>query len=335
MLKFGILWYIIGIFPLYSPMISFRNEIGRTMQDNWIYFSSIGLFLPFSIVLNTIAQYCRRKLYLIFLIVVCLFFTTITLKHNTYYKDPIKHNNYLLKVLPNSPFIPWNYLADHYFEQKNIKKALYYYKKVIKHSNKNTSNLAKVYRRIAVILYQQKKYDEAILYLKHAYQINPLNAKTTYYLGITYAAKQEKQKAINMLSSSISSDFFQPDAHKYLAKFLTETGDKNLATIEYSIYNYLRSIKDTRKSRQELQKQLKTLIDFLFHKGLLSYKTNDITTAKYCFNSILNLDFKNKIAHYMLGHIYIKINNSSKAQEHFKKSGDFKDIPIKELMSDL
>ena len=138
------------------------------------------------------------------------------------------------KIIENNPKDLNSYLKLGYiYETRSIvpfineyNEALEYYLKALdlaisSSPSRNTGIIIYLNTRIGYIYFEEKKYSQAIEYLKVAEKVSPQNVEVTYYLGLSYDKIGEIEKAQEYLSRVIElapqSEFAQ-EAEKKLKK---------------------------------------------------------------------------------------------------------------------
>ncbi len=98
---FGLAWFLIGAIPVIL-MISSRYSLGLSMEPQWFYSSSIGIFLLISIFLLKLKKYINYKLWFCLILSILLFYSSETRRYNYLWKDPETYYKYWLKKYPNN-----------------------------------------------------------------------------------------------------------------------------------------------------------------------------------------------------------------------------------------
>jgi len=188
---FGGMWFVLSMVPFLNiyPLQVFH-------ADNWLYLSSIGVYLIFGIAVNTVLQYLKSKSKVFnyaFIAVICMIFFTygfLTFTRNKDYKDELTF-----------------YLSNVEYEPN-----------------------VKFYRVIGGLYGEKKDYKNSIKYLKLAVETNmiypaPKEMPSVYYnLGITYMHERDYGKAKEMFIKVLDSDNMplKPEARKqilYIERF--------------------------------------------------------------------------------------------------------------------
>src|SRR5437762_13346916 len=89
---------------------------------------------------------------------------------------------------------------------------------------------------LGIIHYRQSKFDDALVELTRAIEINPKSATAHNYLGITASQKGRQQEAEKEMLQAITEDPNYADAHFNLAVILitTQPPSRELAREHYA-----------------------------------------------------------------------------------------------------
>ncbi|MBU1045044.1 MAG: glycosyltransferase family 39 protein [Candidatus Omnitrophica bacterium] len=183
-LRFGLSWFFVGIFPLYYMMFS-RHQEGLMMQDSWIYFSSAGGVLIISYILIEIGKKIDKKLWYFLLVLIIVFYARKTAAYSALWHDENTYFKYWNKVEGNTPFVGL-YFADYYYKRKEYDQAIYYYEEIGDFRSAAIVALESgklIKAAICNELAAQKNPDDPDIYLDLAYislKLNKLN-KAIYY----------------------------------------------------------------------------------------------------------------------------------------------------------
>jgi len=242
---FALGWFFVGVLPLYNMMFS-RPVIGLIMQDNWIYFSSAGLFTALSIVLIWLKKYMSKKIWILFIVVFFLFCASKAIAGNRLWVDTKTYCQYWLKI-DDRNYIAYGNLANYYVGNKDYERAKHCYKKaidclIIKKSNSTLFNknlLSEAITSLGNVFYLQGNSEKAMERFKRAIEIDPDNAKANFNLGTMYLIKNNKDKAIFHYNEVIKREFYHFKAHYNLAIIYAQLGNDEEALKEKKIALYL------------------------------------------------------------------------------------------------
>ncbi|MCQ9206927.1 MAG: tetratricopeptide repeat protein [Omnitrophica bacterium] len=182
--SFGILWFFIALLPQ-----SNIYPVGAYMAEHWLYLPSVGFFLLLARGLKSLRWP---------LIILLVFYSFLTIKQNTYWRELIPFYEKTLKYNSESPRL-LNNLGVAYHNNKEYSKAVGAYKKSIEFGPtyfETHSNLGAVYHDI-------KEYEKAEAMYKKEIAMNPAYPKAHNNLGALYSDTGEYKKAIGAYKKSI------------------------------------------------------------------------------------------------------------------------------------
>lgn len=237
------IWFLIGLFPLYFLMFS-RPEMGLIMQDNWVYFPSIGLFIILSQFFIGLKKFINVKLWLFMLVMLIAYYINSNRINNALWKDEKTYCSYWLKLTSRNPFA-FNSLGSIYGELGDYKKARDYFMKgmncFIKSDGKSVNTLITgqllgiIFNNLGVLSSKEGKTEEAIIYYQNAIEVDSNNSDAHFGLGNLYLRNNDLEAAILHYKESIKINFYRLDAHRKLAELYAARGDKNMALKEVKI----------------------------------------------------------------------------------------------------
>lgn len=129
------------------------------------------------------------------------------------------------------------------------------------------------YLDLAIILRNQKKYDEAIAWFKKANELDPQNHRAWIELGTTYLLKEDPDTAISMLEKGIAIESDSANGYLMLGKALQDKNKIDEAMKAYQVamnlntdykdicYNNIGSIHLTRRNWKEASKYFRKAIE--------------------------------------------------------------------------
>lgn len=125
-------------------------------------------------------------------------------------------------IAPNEPVILFG-LAEFYFNMRQFKQAIKYYKELLLQGLKEFSRVD-IVSRIGVSYAQSGNFDNAVGYLEQIHEAD-LTAETQFQLGFTYFQLKEYEKAILSLEKVIELDDQFASVYPYLGQALVETNE--------------------------------------------------------------------------------------------------------------
>ncbi len=173
---FGLAWFLVGLLP-----VSNLYPINAYMAEHWLYLPSVGVFLVVAGAFNLVISNQVKKVKLanltwlditrlaITALVIALiaFYSSLTIRQNTHWRDPATFYEYTLQYL-----------------ERNYRML---------------NNLAKVYDEMG-------RPNDAIVLYKKAVEAEPKSPDVYYNLGNTYARIGNKEMAIESYKKSIKLD---------------------------------------------------------------------------------------------------------------------------------
>jgi len=175
--------------------------IGAYMSEHWLYVPSIGFFVIVANVLNRIYRY-RDKNYRTFAIAAIIgllvFYSYLTIRQNTYWREPIVFYERMLRYAPES-FKTYNNLGKAYYYIGRRDDAIAIYEKVLELN----PGYANAYNNLGVAYNNMGRRREAIGLYGKAIESKPDYAIAYTNLGNTYEGTGETEKAIDAYKRAI------------------------------------------------------------------------------------------------------------------------------------
>jgi tetratricopeptide (TPR) repeat protein len=221
---FSICWFFITLLPQ-----SNLYPINAYMAEHWLYLPSIGFFL---IVGNGLSFLYRRRDTRI--LTICLitglltFYSYLTIRQNSYWREPIAFYKRTLKYVPDSPRIYYS-LGGIYHDMGKKEEAIALYKKAIEIN----PTYAKAYNNLGLVYKDIGKGKEAIDLFKKAVAINPNHAYAYNNLGGIYHDMGKKEEAITLYKKAIAINLNSAEAYYNLGNIYRDMGKKEEAITLY------------------------------------------------------------------------------------------------------
>lgn len=245
---FGLIWFLIGVVPLYK-LLDARPEIGYVMQDSWVYFSSMGIFLIFSSLILFFKKHMHQIIYFIFVAIIFLTFVIATVYSNLLWKDSKTYCTYWLKYLPENP-IAYISLGYYYLQNKDYELALYYYKKALDKNKVErdgeifiSKKTGKIYSQMGAAFYKQKIFNQAARYFIRALKINPNDLMAAFGLANTYYRQRDFKKAEEYYVRTLQINPRLIKARSNLVLVYKEIGDEHKALKQLQLIRSLNRYK--------------------------------------------------------------------------------------------
>ena len=219
---FSISWFFITLLPQ-----SDLYPINAYMAEHWLYLPSIGFFLILANGLNSLYRRKESRILTICLIAGLLtFYSYLTIRQNSYWREPLAFYKRTSKYVPDSPRIYTN-LGNTYRDIGKNEEAIILYKKAIAIN----PNLAETYYNLASIYCDIDKKEAIVLY-KKAIAINPDLAEAYYNLGSIYH-NIDKKEAIVLYKKAIAINPDLADAYNNLGNIYRDIDKKKEAIVLY------------------------------------------------------------------------------------------------------
>ncbi|MBN3038155.1 MAG: tetratricopeptide repeat protein [Candidatus Omnitrophica bacterium] len=191
---FSISWFLVALLPN-----SNIYPLNAYMAEHWLYLPSIGFFLIFSF--GLVSAYKKINLRMsaaVLAILLLALYGWLTVKQNTYWREPIAFYQRLLEFDPTAQRV-YNEIGLTYWARKENEKAIPYLKKAIELK----PDYYKAYNNLAIAYVRIGKNEEAIEYLEKAIEIEPKYAKAYNTLGTIYLRTQKFTQAISAYKKAI------------------------------------------------------------------------------------------------------------------------------------
>lgn len=257
---FGILWFIAALLPMSNLF-----PVNAYMAEHWLYLPSIGIFLILAKALS-VGAYCNTPLQRNFtiIIIICLlgFFSYLTIRQNSYWKDPATFFERTKGYAPDNAEIYYN-LGTTYVDQGENPKALRAFQKAVEIDPKyalaynNLGNVYKAANRIEEAIGAYKKaisfksgfslaynnlglayfgvnqWEESVSSYKKALEADPENSEAYNNLGVAYAVRGKVEEALVAYKQAIRLMPEYANAYYNIGNVYQATGDFQKAAASY------------------------------------------------------------------------------------------------------
>lgn len=253
---FGLAWFFLALLPVSNIIVPLKAR----MAEHWLYLPSIGFFMAISIGLFRIARLkaCAsiptlKNSMIASLALIFFFYSFLTVKQNTYWKDELTFYQRTLQFNPDSDkahvnlgilytgqrlrqkaksefeqaiklnpdnFVAHKCLGNVYFIDGMYDKAMDEYKK----SLELNPEYGGAHVNMGAIFYEKKLYDEAIREFEKAIKINPYDEEAYNNLGVIYLEKGWDEKALNEFKKSLRLNPDNINAHNNLINYYRKRG---------------------------------------------------------------------------------------------------------------
>ncbi|MDB4349740.1 tetratricopeptide repeat protein [Omnitrophica bacterium] len=220
LVSFSICWFFMALLP-----VSNIYPVGAYMAEHWLYLPSIGFFLILAKSLLRLYRTERFKIVAVGLLIVLLtFYSYLTVKQNSYWREPITFYKRTLRYAPKS-WKTYNNLGMVYSSMDNNRDAVRMFEKAIEVNPKNVE----AYYSLGHIYYNTDRMQEAISQFKKAIEIDPEHVRAYNSLGVVHASINAREEAIRLFKKALEIGADYAPAHRNLAKAYYDKGQYNLA----------------------------------------------------------------------------------------------------------
>ncbi len=215
LISFSIFWFFISLLPSSNiyPIMAY-------MAEHWLYLPSIGFFIIASYALSRIYRMRMKNAAVIFIALPIIFYASLTVRQNIYWRGPIVFYERTLRYAPESPKLYFN-LANRYRDMGEYDKAIELYSKVLGIK----ADAADVYVNRGSLYSSLGEYEKGIRDFKEAIEINPDFFAAIYNLGLSYYKINNYKESEAALSRLIELDPKYAAAYYNLAVVYHKNGD--------------------------------------------------------------------------------------------------------------
>jgi len=194
---FAIFWFYLALLPS-----SNLYPINAYLAEHWLYMPSVGFFLLLSAALRW--MYRRpftKRVSLICVVALVLFYSVLTVRQNTYWQDPLIFYSRTLRFAPQSSACYTN--MGRIFEKMGKREeAIEAFKKAIEVDPRRSN----AYSNLAVIYGEMGRQEEAVGLFEKAVSLDPRDAKLWSNLGAAYSESGKYDDAIRASKKAIEID---------------------------------------------------------------------------------------------------------------------------------
>ncbi len=217
---FSAFWFFIALLPQ-----SNIYPINAYMAEHWLYLPSVGFFLLLAKGLSCLYRQKKSRIFAIFFEISLLaFYSCLTIRQNSYWKEPVAFYERTLKYTPDNAEVLTN-LGVVYRNLGRSEEAITLYKKAIALNPTD----AEAYNNLAVIYQGLGRNEQAISLYKEAIRINPDFAKAYYNLGNAYKDLGRNEEIIPLYKKAIKANPEYADAYNNLGNVYYNLGKKEQA----------------------------------------------------------------------------------------------------------
>lgn len=209
-LSFFILWYFITLLP--TTLI----PLNAVLQENRGYLAGIIFPVFAGIILLKLPQ----RISILFLVILISFYSIVTIKANSYWKNEFTLWKRAVDISPSSPRSHDN-MGLAYMGMGDYDRAI----SEFEHTLRLNPLYFLAYYNAGVAYQLQKRFDMAIVNYEKCVKLNPDFFRVYYNLGIVYKKTGELDKAIAVYERAILIDPRHSFVYNNLGIALTEKGD--------------------------------------------------------------------------------------------------------------
>ncbi len=176
--SFALLWFLTGFIFMIPASLTHAYQMGMVIEPNWFFFSSMGFFMFFALILHDLKQHIRPLLSHTLLAAIIIFWSITSYRHHVIAKTEVSYLTYWLSISPGN-FIPSLRLAHLY---------------VIANSPNIPSELIQDMNKQATLFIKTRKYIEAANLIDKLILSEPESShrKILEFTRIALAARIEK-----------------------------------------------------------------------------------------------------------------------------------------------
>ncbi|MFC1624175.1 tetratricopeptide repeat protein [Candidatus Omnitrophota bacterium] len=224
LILFSALWFFVLLLP-----VSNLYPVNAYMSEGWLYLPSIGFFLLLGKGISHLYRTKRFRIFTIILTIALLsFYSSLTIKENTYWREPIAFYERTLRYAPDSARIHYN-LGKLYYNIGNKEKAVSLYKKAIQIK----PDYGEAYNNLGNAYYYVGKIKEAIPLFEKAIQLNPDYFKSYNNLAGAYYNIGKREESIALFKKAIKIKPRFIEAHYNLGAAYKDLGNNKEAISSY------------------------------------------------------------------------------------------------------
>ena len=214
--SFALLWFLLGFLPV-SVICFFYPPMGLIIEPHWFFFSCIGFFILLSQFLVFTKLYINKKVWLLFLCALLMFFGIKTREYNVVWRNQKSYSQYWLTISPNNHY-PNFWLANTYFNERNYSKARLFFTRALINGFMDWE----VYVNLGLIEQELGDLDRAKHYFNQALRVHPLSAIAYNNLGIIFKEQNNIPKAQNFFVRAIELNYYLLEPRLNLAAIYEE-----------------------------------------------------------------------------------------------------------------
>jgi tetratricopeptide (TPR) repeat protein len=296
---FGSFWFFLNLLPVSNIV-----PINAILAEHWLYIPSAGFFVILALGIakiselkTTISPRLLKRVVFLFFILVLVFYSGLTIRRNTDWRDELTFYQRTLRYAPYSWRVHYNF-GNAYFKKGLYEKAMGEYMEAIM----LRPDYVKAHYNLGDTYYEKGLYNEAINEFKKAIKLKPDHFKAHCNLGNSYYSIGLFDEAIREYKGALLLEPNSDGIHNNLGLVYEKKGLLNEAIDEY---------KEAIKSNPDSAKTHNNLGIVYTKKGLYDKAVDE-------YKEVLRLDQNFSEAHNNLGIIYTKEGLYDKAVDEYK-----------------
>ncbi|MCL1911754.1 MAG: tetratricopeptide repeat protein, partial [Leptospirales bacterium] len=236
--------------------------------------------------------------------------------HKKYYRDAAGEFNEVLESAASDKdkAIALTYLGMISVDTGDYEKAAGYFKRALSYD----SSSIEIYKRLALALRHQKKYDEAISYAKQSIDKKPDDIDAKILLGNIYFEMSRYTDAVEQYRKALDISPENPTVLYNLASALVKIGD------EFAAVEYLKRAASIDKFGEIAYRASSSL-------GIIYTEKGDLELAEKYLKQSVSIRPNNPVNRYNLGLVYMKSGKDEDALKEFAIAEEYSSEEMKML----
>ena len=224
-ISFSILWFFIALLPTTGiyPRTAFF------MADHWLYFPSIGFFMILAFWFSGLYQDSKKRFFAVGATVfIILFYSYLTVRENSYWKNPISLFERSIQLTPDSASVH-NNLGYEYLNSGKFDKALVEFRRAIAIDPRSPAP----YCNLGIVHVALGEYDKAWASFRKAVELKPDYALAYNELCLGYGRMGKCEEAVPACKRLTEISPRQPSAYYNLGNSYDKCSKKKEAIDAY------------------------------------------------------------------------------------------------------
>jgi len=334
----GAIWFLIFTVP---PMVfrTFVSDIGYEYFEFRGYLPSVGILVLLGTFANTIPERISISKFYMILMPVLLVYAITAFTRSSDFADPVSFFSSAINGSPNNAMAlnsrgclkadagnkegaledfdnsirvsniysdPFYNKGEYYNKEGDLSKAELFYSSALKYDtlfHYGSIDRENTYINISATQIMQKKYDEALIVLKHAMNVYPGSYKIFNNIGKAYFFEGKYDSSIIGFNRTIE---IKPSEDSYNLR----------AMAKYHLSDYTGALNDLNSALQ-IKPDFR---DALTNRGITKIELKDYQGAVADFNIILSINPRSGVAYHFRGIAFSKMNNTAEADRDLNEA---------------